>query len=353
MPNPIDFEKFNPFRRPDWRVDRVLQMVDKLPNPGRSTKRDDDYIKGFRNFLLRYRSYDDDARNQLAYENPGLFWAHQIYDRREDDGRRKAIMIEARILAGQKDEEIADELGTVPEVIHWYEKLFFNTRDRIKHYDWIIDHVLIPAWEADHLDEEDEDGEANTTPNYKQSSLPYFDCTTKFMGYFGGPFVLDFVLTGFRRGNQVSSREQVGEWLDNNYIDRLRHRANMAMHTFEPNRYQIMQLFELTNSIITIERGKDTKEQVKDQMHRVIGAMVTSMAWAVGEDGQRLVEGTAIEAYDKSAVELRDDEVLLLSAGQKPSKIEGIETFKLPPPRPRGNDAGQEDQQHANAQQGS
>jgi len=351
MAQQIDFEKFNPFRRPDWRMDRVLQMVDRMPNPGRSTKRDDDYVKGLRNFMLRYRAYDDAARNQLGYENPGLFWAYQIHDRREDDGKRKAIMVEARILAGQTDEQIADELGTVPGVVHWYEKVFFNVRDRLKNHDWVIDHVLMPAWEAEHLDEEeDEVNPAHVA--FKQVSRPYFDCTTKFFAYFGGVFCLDYVLSGFRRGNQVMEREGVGEWMDNNYIDRLRHRSNMAMHTFEPNRYQIMQLFELNNQIIQIERNKDAALQAKDNFHKAVQAMLTSMDWAVGDEGNKLVEGTLVQKYDESAVELRDDEVLLLSAGRKPDKIEGIETFKLPPPRPRGN-AGQEDQQHANAQQGS
>lgn len=348
MPTALDFEKFNPFRRPDWRLERVLQMVDRLPNPGRSTKRDDDYVKGLRNFVLRYRAYDDTARNQLGYENPGLFWAYQIYDRREDDGRRKAIMIEARLLARQTDEEIAAELGTVPEVVHWYEKAFFNVRDRLKNHDWVVDHVLIPTWEKEFLDPDDE---TENVP-LKTISQPFFDCTTKFMAYFGGVFCLDFVLTGFRRGNQVSSREGVGEWMDVNYIDRIRQRSSMAAHTFEVNRYNVMQLFEIHNAIIGIERGKDAKEQVKDQMHKAIQAMLTSMNWAVGDEGIDLVKGTLVEPYDKSAVELRDDEVLLLSAGTKPGTIEGIETFKLPPPRPRGN-AGQEDQQHANAQQGS
>src|ERR1700677_3869694 len=139
--------KYNPSLRPEWRFNRVLEMVDRpTANPGRSTTRDDIYVKSLRRFILRYRYSDDpQARNVLWHENPGLYWAFELYELKVDNLDHKAALIEARILAGQSDEDIAQELGTMPEVPEWYEALFFNVRDRLGNLDWIMDAVLYPA----------------------------------------------------------------------------------------------------------------------------------------------------------------------------------------------------------------
>jgi len=103
-------------------------------------------VKGLRNFILRYRASDDQqARNVLFNEDPDLFWAFQLYERKLDNEDSKATLVEARILAGQSDEDIVDELSTVPEVAEWYEALFFNVRERLRNHDWVMNEVLYPA----------------------------------------------------------------------------------------------------------------------------------------------------------------------------------------------------------------
>ncbi len=356
MKQQIAFENLSPFRRPDWRLERVLQMVDRPGDgsPGRSTKKDDKYVKGLRQFILRYRHYDETARNQLAYENPGLFWAWQIHERRSDgDGQRKADLIEARILARQDDFSIAEELCTIPETMEWYEALFFNVRDRLHGHDWIIDHVLMPAYERSrtHRDNDDVVDDAGE-PGYVRRPLsePFFDATLKFFAYFGGHVLLEYVITGFRRGMVVRSQEEIGGWLDSHYMNRIKHRAAMAGQLFECNRYNVMQLFEINNQIINIERSSDSKDAAKDSQTKAILGMMMEMKWAVGDEGAEMVEGTKLAAYDKGGVELRDHQMLMLSAGQNPGTIEGLDTFVIPPPRRR---AGQEDQKNADPQQGS
>lgn len=45
--------------------------------------------------------------------------------------------VEARILARHDDATIARDCSLVPEVVHWFEALFFNVRDRLHARDWI------------------------------------------------------------------------------------------------------------------------------------------------------------------------------------------------------------------------
>ena len=343
----IDFSVWSPFRRPDWRFERVLEMVQR-ETPGRTSKRDDEYVQALRNFILRYRAYTGQPLDQLAFANPGLYWAYQIHDRRHDDGARMAVMIEARILAGQNNVDIAKELCTIPEVIDWYEKIFFNVRDRLHAHDWVVDHVLMPAFLESRISAQP--GQ-NASKIRQPLAEAFFDPTLKFFAYFGGPFVLDFVLTGFRRGNRCRNREETGQWFDTYWANRLKQRSSEAVGTFEVNKYNVMQLFETHRELIKIEKSVDAQEGSENDYRKGVAGLLHDMRWAVGKDGEHMVEGTVLASYDKGAAELRDHEMMLLSAGRNPGTIEGAETLELPPPRRRSTEQEAPDAS-ANVEQG-
>ena len=336
----IQFHRYNPFRRPDWRLERVLRMVDRLDDkPGRTTRRDDCYVKALRNFILRYRGASDDRSKEiLATENPGLYFAFQIHEKRTDDeGRRKSTMIEARILAHQDDKAIAADMHTLPEVIEWYEALFFNVRDRLDSHDWVVDHVLIPALSVateKNMTQEEQNAKTSlaTMPLHRMAD-PFFDPTIKFFAYFGGHFVLDYVISGFRRGNLAYSRDELSNWFDGHTTQRLRQRSSVAASVFKIDESNVMQLFNIHVKLIEIERSNDTAENKQDQQHRIMGALISEIPWAVGKAGADLVKGSAIEKYDNSAAELRDSEVQHLSVGENPDTIDGVELLTMPKPR--------------------
>jgi len=305
-------EECSPFRRPDWRLERVLQMVDRPDSSvGRCTRRDDQYIKGLRNYIIRYRNADTEGRNKLAYTYPGIAWAYQIYEQRENEAKRMAVTMEARILAGMTDEQICLEMHTIPDTVKWYEKLFFDVRGRLQSLDWIMDHVLMPAYEQSMV-------EHDTAPGTYKISEPHYDCTLKSFAYFGGQHVLEHMLTGFRRGVQAHSRESVGQWLDSYYIDRLRSRSGMAIATFQLSKYDVAKLFELHNQLIAIVRNADSQEQTAGQMHTAVSAFLGDFKLTVGEDGHKAIADTPLGEYDNAAAELRESEMLAVAAGQKP-----------------------------------
>ncbi len=356
MATNIEFEKYNPFRRPDWRHERVMRMLARMPNPGRTSKRDDQFIKAYRNFVLRYRSYDETRRNLLMYECPGLAFAYRVFAERPSQPR-KSIMMECRILAGQSDQVIAKEMNTVTDMPRYYEALFFNVRDRLNAYDWVIDHVLLPSYDAGmHANEPDEveaavpDGMANAIPVLPRvertpCSEPFFDATLKFFAYFGGPIVLDYVLTGFQRGMRAISGEGLADWFDSHTSARIRHRSAMAAHNFEVNKYNAIDLFTAHMRIVEIEKSIDSDENKKAGIHANVAAMMRSMPWGVGNDGKKLVKSTSIELYDGGAAELRDSELQLLGAGQTVETVNGLELMLLP----RTEESGKEVKQHGDA----
>src|SRR5205823_13093377 len=77
-----DFHRYDFFASTSWRWERVLQLADRYPAPGRATRIDDDPTKKARAFLLRRRAADGDrARARLRSEDPGLYDAHEIHGR--------------------------------------------------------------------------------------------------------------------------------------------------------------------------------------------------------------------------------------------------------------------------------
>jgi hypothetical protein len=344
----ISANKYNPSLPPEWRFNRVLEMVDRYDSaPGRCTQRDDVYVKGLRNFILRYRhSNDQRARDALLAEDPGLFWAFQIYERKLDNLDSRAMLIEARILAGQSDEDIAAELGTIPEVAEWYEALFFNVRDRLANHDWIVEEVLYPAMNRSlqaSMAREAKPKDQRQTP----LAQPFHDATLKLFAYFGGPFVLDQVIAGFRRGQRAGSADEVAGYFDGHYRNEIRHRSAMAATIFEVNQDNVMELFNVHGRLMEIEKSNDSLEHKQDVMHRAVSGFLKEMKFGVGNAGATLVAGTPVEPFDKCAAELRDGELLQLAAGGRPSTIDRIETLTMPPPHNKDEThAGRESDLH-------
>src|SRR5579862_6417329 len=193
-----EIEKHNPFRRPDWRWQRVLDLVERFPAPGRCSRGDDEWVQAARSFLCYWRNGDERLRDQLHQEIPGLVYAIQIYEQRKDTPL-PASFIEARLLAGQAAELIAKEHSTIPAAVRWYEALFFNVREYLHHRDWITSRVLAPLV-ISHLDcfaaLRDDGAAAPARPPDAVTpvALPFDDVSLKFYAYFGGPVLVDLMI---------------------------------------------------------------------------------------------------------------------------------------------------------------
>lgn len=328
-----DMQRYNPHRQPDWRYQRVLRMVDRYPTPGRCTGRDDEWIRGMRNYILRWRASSEHERENLWYDNPALHYAFNIYEQMHgDEDPETAFMVESRILSNQPYAEIAEELGTIPEAIEWYEAIFFNVRDYLRCHDWIVRQVLTPAMMRGRRFRPSR-GKSDDDDWAPPIVEPFYDWTIKFYAYFGGPLALEFMLTGFRRDINVTTREGLSQYLDQQWASQIRRRSAQAAGVFKVNNFNITELFALHARIMEIERGADSDEQKQSAIDKHISALLKGMPWAAGAAGRESIANTPLEALDDAAAELRDDELLLVSAGEKPKSIEEVPMMQLPPPR--------------------
>src|SRR5688572_28968284 len=109
-----DYQRYNFFRTPEWRWERVLALADRPGNvPGRCTKRDDPIVREAKQFYCKRVHGDPQTLDKLLVENPGLFYAYDYHERLQDDPDA-AMYIQARLLARQTPEQIGDILGILP-----------------------------------------------------------------------------------------------------------------------------------------------------------------------------------------------------------------------------------------------
>jgi hypothetical protein len=331
-----DFQRFNPFCHSEWRWERVLELCDRLPTPGRPTHRDDDVVRVARNFLLRFRARTATERTELFWENPGLFYAYQIHEN-STDAPDIPFVLQARILADQAWPEISEEMRLSEETIDWYEKLFFNVKDKLKNHDWIIRNVLVPATMRNfgsigsgRKKKRDTEESPWTDPVY---AVPFYDATIKMFAYFGGPLALDIALSGFRRGYRLDSRDNSNKYLDDCFRTAIKKRSAQAAQVFEVNKWNVMELFQVNTQIIALEQQAENEQQIRAGVETHVQRMMENLKLTVG-DKDRPAEGP-LGGFDDSAVELRDDEMLMVGAGQESAALEGLKLESLPPPRKR------------------
>ena len=354
--NTANFESYNLFRRPDWRYDRVIRMVQREPRPGRCTRHDDEWVRGFRNFIVRFQNAEaqnnDAAVYDMKHAEPGLYFAYMLYRESFNDAVT-TFMLKARILARKTDIEIASDMATMPDTINWYEKLFFNIRDRIGSQDWIVKYVLYPSIaeaEAVNAGQTAQEGEYNRSNRY--ITQPLWDPRILWFAYFFGPASVDFWLTGFRRDAMPNSQEELGDSLEAFVREGLGRQVGMASHAMEVNKYNIGELLSIYGQFVSIAKSDVNEEQKQTMLQKSVDALLTDMPWAIGNKGVESVKGSAVEAYDDSPVELRTDQLLKLSSGEGIPEYEIAEIQNrmqgLPPAPERKVTAGQEDLFNAN-----
>ena len=317
------YERYNPFRDPSWRQERVLALVDRQPEPAQPHRvHDDDYIKIYYSFLRHFKGGTEEDRIRLFEEDPGLYYAYAF--RNQPDFEWKALL-EARLLARESDEYIAANLGTLPGTITWYEKLFYNVRDRLHSRDYIIKACLGKSLAR-------EVGRDDTLPD------PVRYTCYKLFGYFGGPIVLDVIMSGFGDNPFPLKPEKAEEWLDHSIRTAICSRGAMASQVFKIDKWNVMQLLEIQQRFIQFEQeARLSSGGASAEYQQNIESFFEQIPLSIGRAAK---EGSSPETlkFTNTAVEPRADEQLALSVGVVPEVMAEKEAFVRPLPREDVND---------------
>jgi hypothetical protein len=166
----LELVKESFLRAPDWRWKRATHCREKRKRL-KPADSDSFLVEALRFSNEYFARRESDTFDELdIYEDYPLM--HQAYTLYSKDGASDLRWeVEARLLSGQTDEEIAKLTSASPEVIDLYEKVFFNVRDRLDSSSYIIQVVM---GRSIHQGVSDRD----------------YDLIWKMYGYHGGPDIL-------------------------------------------------------------------------------------------------------------------------------------------------------------------
>jgi hypothetical protein len=300
----------NPRRATNWRWLRAVQ----IDGGGSRASRALDGPEGFkwirRASRLKRRYEEAGNRPELMYRlvqyDRAMFWAHSIW---LDDKAPTRWAFEARILAGESDLEIAERLGTDPEIVEAYEAVFFQVREMLQRRDYIVNVVMAAA----------------VTRGLSERQ---YDLLWKMFGYHGGPHVLDAVISKFTPIAKPDSADGVGQFFQEFAVNTVKHKAAIATLTVPINLHTQLALIESFVKYVEIEKGSENATKAHSTIVENIGAMLGALPFGIGTRVDSKAD--KMLPYDDGAAELRNDELMVVAAGGKLTTQQTIENLRYP-----------------------
>lgn len=312
----VQFQEVNPFREPSWRFQRVLDLLER-DRPGRPGRRDDKYIREYYRFASRFRRETNNGKMALFPEFPGIFLANLFHHQPDAEWR---WLLQAHILSRASDEQIARKLATLPSAVDWYERIFFNVRDRLDSPHYIFKQVI------GRLDEH----AVNTSD--RRLTTVHEQISYKFFGYVGGPLLLDIIFGGAVHLPPPSKADQVADWLDSAAQMLIRRKAVAAAQHLEVNKYNIMELLEVHTRIVEASRqSAGSINEYEQNVQAVLEEIPWELSTRAAARAERTAKQDSTDDYVPTHVEPRSDELLQLAAGKVPRKLLDDRRLKLMP----------------------
>lgn len=304
------FNAKNPMRPPNWRWERALY----LRNTGRTrTNSEDEWIRQAIRFQAAMeRNTDPIDQMEVAEAYPDIYYASSLYRRQGAQEAKNPLRyaIEARILADQTDAEIAQAAGVDPSLIFWYEKLFFNVREKLLSHDYILTVAIGPA--------------IYTGMNERE-----YDLLWKVFGYIYGPKVLEAFIKGTTKQFRPKDDEETEAAIVADIKHSLRRKAMVAARTFAINNFSQSELLNVYSRFLEIEKEGESGS-AKDFFLTNVGNILARMPWQAAATN---MDQSPVGVYDKQGAELRTDELLNAATGIQPPDAAALAELKFPEPK--------------------
>lgn len=288
------------------------------------TSADDKYVFTAYHFLRKWQRYDRMGgdpdrvemlrREGLLLENMGLYYAFETFFSPQEDKTR--TMLEAYILARLSDEEIASRLDGPKGHSRWYERLFFNVRDRIDRYRYIMDIVL---------------------PQVNNQGVENYDLgnVTKWFAYWGGADIADMVYDGYDKHIRKPGPEQNRmQFFFEHFATQCVTRAAAGVNSVAMGQWSFKDFSEYSFRVQELVQKKSADEGgLRTPLESIAEVMMQAIPWSVGSSRRKQLESSPLKDYSGHSAELRADEIMSIAAGDAPFDPEYIRNQKLPPPR--------------------
>jgi hypothetical protein len=316
---PILHSRMNPDRPPDWRWQRALGVIAGTdPPPSRKWDKDSGYgwIKKAIKFVQKREAIANiNDEYDLAFTMSDVYWAFNMFS---DKANIIRYSIEAHVLAGSSDLDIAMRVNLAPSVISTYCNLFFDVRDRMSCRQWVV-HSIIGVAVHNGLAERE------------------YDLLWKLYGLMMGPQMLDVLELKFINPNRPISPDMVGNAIEDDVVSTMKLKASLAAKGVSASNATYGMLLDRFTRFVEIERNSDTQGQAQSSILQTVESMLASMPFRVGRQagGQRgsvtvVGQQTELEEFENTAVELTYAETLQTATGQSLRDVNAMRQLRFP-----------------------
>jgi hypothetical protein len=234
----------------------------------------------------------------MRYTHTTPYFGHQLHHASHLEQLR--MTVQASLLAGLSYDKIAETNGLLSSSVEWYEKIHFNVADRLHQRGWIINQILGPA--------------AGRGILYRTE-----DMTMKLFAYCGGPEVYEFVRTAFMNEPVPRTPAEVRTFISQHVSNGVGRRAawEVSGH-FTVNEFNITDLLNAHAKFLELEQELGAG-QARNYIEANLQALLKNTRWSVGE--KRISANDRIRGMDEGSLELYDEELMAVAAGNEPPKL--------------------------------
>ena len=312
------FAQYNaslPDRSPQWRAERVKQIMD-LQGGRWHRQRDDEITIRAARFqaalsTLRRRDIPESEIRLLCLSSPRHRRVSQAYQLSESKMRD---VIEARILARQTNEQIASKSSASPEAIGMFEQLFFNVRDRLDDRDYI--HATVIGYTAHR-------GTDSLTHQQK----------ARLLAYETGVSVLERFLYGHSKRQTVVD---ANTYLDQLIQSNLEIQGVLATHAMSAGKFDVRDVINANITYKQLNQRETSSSQQSDWIQTFVDTLRKRTPIPRGAEAAAIPDDSPLHNYIAGTVELRAAEQLRATSKGGLPYIDALRNFRL-------RDPGEED----------
>lgn len=244
---PSEYAQHRFFRAPAWRHERAMDILNAKATRAAS-KEEDSYVSELYRYHRQHRKLltklytDREIGRRLMTAFPEVSIATEIFERKENPAPRASL--EANILAGQNDLQIAEYMGIPDELVTVFRKLYYDVADRLESIDYIAGFVIGPAFQA---------GLESHNPGL----------LARYFGYFIGELCVPYFLYGATKTGRAQSDHEAIARLERHIQTTLKLQTAYVSTSMLPGRFDIPTLIEGYTTIVKMER--DASDAAEEQ----------------------------------------------------------------------------------------
>ncbi len=273
----------NPLRPPDWRWLRGVYLAS---NPDKLKYNHDPLVLVARNIYGAIDMCEDmDYMIFVSSDYPVEYDAWELYKRPKYEAARAEV--EARLMADEHIDSIAQKTNRHPNVIKLYATLFFDVFDRLGAPS-AVQNAVFPT---------------QMREGFRAADFPGL---WKLMGYWAGPTVLDHVIWPLASSEATAT---ASTFYEEHYRATLGCKALMAAMCTRINTYTEANIMDAYTRVRDLEKFEDRGSIGQAQIVNNLAVMYQHMPWEKAYVAQQRAKEDPVITLDQRSTGLRAHEL--------------------------------------------